>query len=225
VKRIAALYDVHGNLPALEAVLAEIEHEDVDAVVFGGDIATGPFPNETLALVRSLDARCLRGNADRRYTETPDAAWVWQQLSAEESAWLEGLPEHVELAGVLFCHATPRSDEEIVTAATTDERLAEVLSGVDRELVVGGHTHMQLDRRVGRWRFVNAGSIGMPYEDEPGAYWAIVGDEVDFRRTDYDRKAAAAAIRKSSWPPAEEFAAENVLTVPSREDAIAVFGG
>jgi predicted phosphodiesterase len=221
---VAALYDVQGNLPALEAVLADVEREKVGEIVFGGDIAAGPFPRDTLELVRSLDARCLRGNADRRYVEVPEAAWVWEQLSDEESAWLEGLPEQIELGGILFCHATPRSDEEIVTPATTDERLAEILAGVEHELIVAGHTHMQQDRRVGRRRFVNAGSVGMPYESKPGAYWAIVGDEVELRRTDYDLEAAAAAIRASGWPTAEEFAAENVLTVPSREDAIAVFG-
>jgi predicted phosphodiesterase len=223
--RVAALYDVHGNLPALEAVLAEVDGEGVDEVVFGGDIASGPFPKQTLALVRSLDARCLRGNGDRRHTETQEAAWVWEQLSDGEAAWLEGLPEQIELGGTLFCHATPRSDEEIVTPATTDERLAEILAGVEQRLVVAGHTHMQLDRRVGPWRFVNAGSIGMPYEDEPGAYWAIVGDDVELRRTEYDPDAAAAAIRTSGWPMAEKFAAENVLTVPSRAEATAVFGG
>jgi predicted phosphodiesterase len=223
--RIAALYDVQGNLPALQAVLEDVERESVDAIVFGGDIAAGPFPTETLALVRSLDAHFLRGNADRRFTETPESAWVWEQLSAEEAAWLEGLPEHVELGGALFCHATPRSDEEIVTPATTDSRLGEILSGVEQELVVAGHTHMQLDRRVAGKRFVNAGSVGMPYEDEPGAYWAVIGDQVELRRTDYDREAAAAAIRTSAWPMAEEFATENVLAVPSREEATAVFGG
>jgi predicted phosphodiesterase len=224
--RVAALYDVHGNVHALEAVLGDVEREGVDEIVFGGDIAAGPFPKETLALVRSLDARCLRGNADRRYTKTPGAAWVWEQLSDEESAWLQGLPEHVVLGDVLFCHATPRSDEEIVTPATTDERLAEILSGVEQRLVVAGHTHMQSNRPVGARRFVNAGSVGMPYEDEPGAYWAIVGaEEVELRQTEYDFEAAAARIRASGWPTAEEFAAENVLTVPSREEATAVFGG
>src|SRR5262249_50838701 len=141
------------------------------------------------------------------------------------SAWLEGLPEQIELGTVLFCHATPRSDEEIVTPATTDDRLGEILADVEQELVVAGHTHMQQDRRVGGRRFVNPGSIGMPDEDEPGAYWARVGDRVELKRTPYDLEAAAAAIRGSGWPPADEFAAENVLMVPSREDAIAVFGG
>jgi predicted phosphodiesterase len=223
--RIAALYDVHGNVHALEAVLPEVERERVDAIVVGGDIAAGPFPSESLALVRSLDALCIRGNADRRYAGTPEAAWVWEQLAEEEAGWLEALPGHAVLGDALFCHATPRSDEEIVTPVATDERLAEILSGVEQPLVVAGHTHMQMDRHVGRLRFVNAGSVGMPYEDEPGAYWAIVGDEVELRRTLYDLEVAAAAIRGSGWPGAEAFADENVLTIPSREDAIAAFGG
>ena len=223
--RVAALYDIHGNLPALEAVLADVEREEVDAIVFGGDIPPGPFPKETVALARSVDAIWIRGNGDRPYTETPDAAWIWEQLAEEEITWLESLPEQVVVGDALFVHATPRSDEEIVTPATTDERLAEILDGVEQALVVGGHTHMQQDRLVGRRRFVNAGSIGMPYEEQPGAYWAIVGDEVELRRTEYDLAAAAEAIRASGWPMAEEFAADNVIKVPSRDEAIGVFGG
>jgi putative phosphoesterase len=223
--RVAALYDVHGNLPALEAVLADMERERVDEIVFGGDIAAGPFPRQTLALVRSLAARCLRGNADRRYTDAPDAAWVWEQLGEEEVGWLERLPGELVVGDVLFVHAAPGSDEIVITPATTDERLSDLIDGVEQRLVVAGHTHMQQDRQLARHRFVNPGSVGMPYEARPGAYWAVVGDEVELRRTDYDLGAAAAAIRASGWPPAEEFAAENVLAVPSREDAIAVFGG
>jgi putative phosphoesterase len=223
--RVAALYDVHGNLPALEAVLADVEREAVDSIVFGGDIPPGPFPKETVALVRSLDAACVRGNGDRRNTETPDAAWVWEQLTEDEIAWLEGLPEQVVLDDTLFVHAAPGSDETIITPATTDERLEELLQGVEQGLVVAGHTHIQQDRAVGRRRFVNAGSVGMPYEERPGAYWAIVGETVELRRTDYDLGAAASAVRASGWPLAAEFAAENLLTVPSPEEAIAVFGG
>jgi putative phosphoesterase len=220
--RVAALYDVHGNLPALEAVLAEVEGADVDAIVFGGDMVAGPFPRETYELVRGVDAHFVRGNAERRVFEPADARWVWEQLDDEAADWLERLPATVAVGGVLFCHGTPRSDEEIVTPATTDDRLAEILAGVGHDLVVAGHTHMQQDRRIGATRFVNAGSIGMPYEAEPGAYWAIVGEEVVLRRTDYDLEAA---IRASGWPSADEFAAENVLSVPSREEATAVFGG
>ncbi len=221
--RVAALYDIHGNLPALEAVLADVGREAVDAIVFGGDIASGPFPVETLALVRSLDAYSILGNGDRPFRGGPEAAWVWDQHSEEEIGWLGALPEQLVLGDTLFVHATPRSIEEVVTPMTPDERLAEILDGVEQSVVVGGHTHMQQDRRVGRWRFVNAGSVGMPYEERPGAYWAIVDNDVELRRTDYDLAAAAEAIRASSWPIAEEFADENVLQVPSREEAATLF--
>jgi predicted phosphodiesterase len=223
--RVAALYDVHGNLPALEAVLRELEGEEIDAILFGGDIASGPMPRETLSLVRGLDAHWIRGNADRPSDEAPGATWVWERLDDEEAAWLEGLPESLVLGEVFFCHAVPRSDTEIVTELTSDERLAGLLEGVEQPLVVAGHTHMQLDRRVGPTRFVNAGSVGMPYEARPGAYWAIVGDEVELRRTEYDFESAAARIRATSFPDAEEFADENVVRIPSREEALAVFGG
>jgi 16S rRNA processing protein RimM len=222
--RLAALYDVHGNLPALEAVLAEVEREGVDTIVFGGDIAAGPFPRQTVNLVRSLDAVSIRGNADwRRGGEWGAHEWVWEQLGPEASDWLAALPTHSVFDSVLFCHATPRSDIEIVTPATTDDELARILAGVEQELVVCGHTHMQQDRLVDRWRFVNPGSVGRPYEDAPGAYWAIVGDAVELRRTDYDLAAAAAATRASGHPLADALAEENVLRVPSREDGIAAF--
>jgi predicted phosphodiesterase len=223
--RAAALYDVHGNPHALQAVLAEVERERVDVIVFGGDIAAGPFPRETLELVRALDAVCILGNSDWRTKGKWRAhQWVWDQLGKDGSEWLKGLPEQAVLGGVFFCHATPRSDIEVVTPVTTDERLAEILAGVEQELVVAGHTHMQQDRRVDRWRFVNAGSVGRPYEDAPGAYWAIVGDQVDLRRTNYDLEAAATAVRASGHPRAAELADENILRVPSREEGIAAFG-
>lgn len=222
---VAALYDVHGNVHALEAVLAEVERVGVDAIVFGGDMVAGPFPRETLERVWSTDAHAIRGNADVPTTIAPEAAWVWEQLDEEETAWLVGLPRSLVLDDVLYCHAVPASEEEIVTELTTDDRLSRLLTGVEQPLVVAGHTHMQLDRSVGSVRFVNAGSVGMPYEAEPGAYWALIGDGVDFRRTEYDRAAAAAAIRATDHPLAEELAEENVLRVPSRSEALAVFGG
>lgn len=221
--RIAALYDVHGNVHALEAVLAELEREPVDAVVVGGDIAAGAFPKETLQLVRSLDAVAIRGNADWRDGDWGAHPWIREQLGPEGSAWLKGLPGHAVVGGVFFCHATPGSDIEAVTPATTDEQLAAILAGVEQELVVAGHTHMQQDRRVGRWRFVNAGSVGRPWEGVPGAYWAIVGDEVELRRTEYDLEAVAAATRASGHPRAHELAEESILRPLGRAEAIALF--
>jgi putative phosphoesterase len=231
--RVAALYDVHGNLPALEAVLAEVEREGVDEIVFGGDIASGPLPRETIELVTGLpSSRFVRGNADRLSSPAMspewDAArgWVEQQLDEGQIAWLAQLPFSVVLDDTLYVHATPQDDETVITELTSDERLAEVLAGVDERRVVAGHTHMQLRRQVADVEFVNAGSVGMPYEPEPGAYWALLDrDQVELRRTDYDRQAAAERIRASGHPLAETLADENVLQVPSRAEALAAFGG
>ena len=208
---VAALYDVHGMPWALEAVLAEL---DTDAIVFGGDLVWGPYPRETLALIRSLDAQVVRGNADRDPGE-----WVESQLSEEELRWLKELPKTLSVDDVLYCHATPRSDEEIVTPETSDELLEEMLAGVDERLVVGGHTHMQQRRG----RYVNAGSVGMPYEGEVAAFWAVIADDADFRRTPFDVERAIAETRRSAWPLAQSFAEENLLESPTRAEATAQF--
>jgi putative phosphoesterase len=229
--KVAALYDVHGNAPALEAVLEEAQAEGVDAIVFGGDIAAGPLPRETLELVQSVDAVCVQGNADLLNTPVSDSEgeagrrFIVEQLDDEQVRWLVELPFSTVIDDTLYLHATPQGLMGIVTEVTTDERFAEVLSGVEQPRVVAGHTHMQLRKQVGDVLFINAGSVGMPYEGEPGAYWALIGDEVEFRRTDYDLEQAAAAIRASGHPLAEELAAENVLRVPSRAEALSVFGG
>jgi len=208
---VAALYDVHGMPWALEAVLAEL---DTDAIVFGGDLVWGPYPRETLALIRSLDAQVVRGNADRDPGE-----WVESQLSEEELRWLKELPKTLSVDDVLYCHATPRSDEEIVTPETSDELLEEMLAGVDERLVVGGHTHMQQRRG----RYVNAGSVGMPYEGEVAAFWAVIAGDADFGRTPFDVERAIAETRRSAWPLAQSFAEENLLESPTRAEATAQF--
>jgi predicted phosphodiesterase len=205
--RIAALYDVHGMPWALEAVLAE---NDADAIVFGGDLVWGPYPRETLALIRDADAHVIRGNADRE----PDE-WLREQLQPEELDWLFALPESKVVDGVFYCHATPRSDEEIVTPETSDIELEEMLAGTDERYVVGGHTHMQQQRG----RYVNAGSVGMPYEGEVAAFWAVIGEEPDLRRTSFDVERAIAEIRKSAWPLAQEFAERNLVSPPTRDEA------
>ena len=216
--RVAALYDVHANVPALEAVLADVERERVDTIVFGGDLTWGPEPSEALTIVRSLPhARFVRGNCDRE----PDV-WERSRLSAEDVAFLQGLPESVELDAVLYCHATPRSDEEIVTPATSDEDLAEILQGVEQQAVIAGHTHMQQDRQIGTVRFVNAGSVGLPYEGELAAFWALVDDgEIELRKTSLEVDRVADAFRRSDWPRAEELLRENVLASVTREQATA----
>jgi putative phosphoesterase len=229
---VAALYDVHGNLPALEAVLAEVEAEGVDQIVFGGDVASGPpLPRETVELVRSLaNARCIRGNADRlhdpQFAGDPGLEWLLALLDEEQVEWLVNLPFSTVLDGTLYVHATPQDDESVITELTSDERLAGLLAGVEERRVVAGHTHMQLERRIGDVLFVNAGSVGRPYEGRPGAYWALLdGDTVELRRTDYDLERAADHVRASGHPMAETLATENVLVVPSRAEALAAFGG
>jgi putative phosphoesterase len=220
--KVAALYDVHGNLPALEAVLAELEGEDLDQTVFGGDLTWGPQPHETLELVRSLaGASYVRGNADRE----PDE-WERSCLSAEEIAFLQGQPLTVELDGVLYCHATPRSDDEVVTPATPDERLAEILEGVEQRVVVAGHTHMQQNRVVGGIRFVNAGSVGLPYEGDIAAFWALLVDgEPELRKTALDADRVTDVFRQSGWPRASEMLQERILRPATREEATKVLEG
>ena len=236
--RVAALYDVHGNLPALEAVLADVESLEVDAVVVGGDIAIGPMPRASLERLLALGERALflRGNGDREIGAEPAGSGLWvertrwsaTQLDRGALAWLSALPDTqtVDVDGVgpvLFCHGSPRSDEEILTRISSEERVGAACAGVEEALVVCGHTHVQFDREVAGTRLVNAGSVGMPYEAEPGAYWALLGPDVELRRTPYDLEAAATAIRATGFPGADELAAANVLTVPSAEEATEQF--
>jgi putative phosphoesterase len=231
--KVAALYDVHANLPALEAVLAEVEREHVDAIVLGGDCIHGPQPNETLERLRALGERALwiRGNTDRLLAEDRDGdnlhAWAAEKLGGENVAFLESLPltARLEIDGLgdtLFCHATPRDDEEIVTPLTPDERLEKILEGVEADAVVAGHTHMQLDRVVAGIRWINAGSVGLPYEDDIKAFWALLGPGVDLRRTPFDVAAAIRAFESVGREDAAQFV-ENFRTAPSRQEAAEYF--
>jgi predicted phosphodiesterase len=237
--RVAVLNDVHGNLPALEAVLAEVEREQPDAIVFGGDIVAGPMPGETLERIRALrQARLIRGNADREALEFRRGArreavgladLVAERLTDDDAAFLESLPLTITLdldglGPTCFCHATPRDDEEIFLERDPDEVVAGMLAGTDEEVVVCGHTHMQVDRRVAHWRVVNAGSVGMPYEREPGARWALLGPDVELRRTEYDRDDAARRLREAVGSRAEDSSViETMLRPPSREDVLDFF--
>lgn len=226
--KVAALYDVHGNVHALEAVLADV---DADVVLFGGDLVSGPFPRETLELARALpNAEFILGNADLLTKHLPrpeweDARrWVEAQLDEEQVAWLAALPFSWSADDTLYVHANPVDVDAIVTERTPDERVRELLDDVREHRVLTGHVHMQFERVVDATRWVGAGSVGMPYADEPGAYWAVVTpNDVEFRRSEYDLERAAAAIRASGYPGAEELAAENVLACPTAEEALAVF--
>ncbi len=147
--------------------------------------------------------------------------WVAQQLTRSQRDFLAQLPEQITLriegpGEVLFCHATPRSDEEIFTPITSQERLTTIFTGIKQQIVVCGHTHIQFERRVGRVCILNAGSVGMPFADRPGAYWLLLSPEgYEFRWTVYDGQAAAQEVRASGDPQAQEFAQENVLKVPT----------
>jgi predicted phosphodiesterase len=225
---LAALYDVHGNLPALEAVLAELDAVGPDVVLFGGDLAAGPLPRETLALARTVEhARFVRGNGDRAMCETRPSAmaeWAAGEIDGEERRFLSSFEPTVVLDDVLYCHATPEDDLPFVTVLTPDELAAEIVGQVEQPTVVIGHTHSQFDRRLSAFRLVNAGSVGMPYEDAPGAYWALVRDgEPELRRTEYDLEAAAARIRATEWPGAAQWVEENLLTVPTAREAAEFF--
>ena len=199
--RVAALYDVHGMPWALEAVLAEV---DANAIVVGGDVVGGPCEEETVELVRKLGAFCVRGNAD-------EANW-----------WGKTLPLAVEVDGVTYCHATPTDNTPITTAITPDDDLRALFGGEGTFVI--GHTHHQFDRRVGDLRVINAGSVGMPYEGEVAAFWALVEDgEPRFMRTPIDIERAVSAIRASGWERGEAFIAENLLVAVARDEAVQHF--
>lgn len=225
LRSVAALYDIHGNLPALDAVLAELHDDPPDAVVVGGDVCAGPMPVEVLGRLRELPwpTRWLRGNADRAVVMGFDGAippelqdhplykgdaWAATLLSREERDFLDAFPALVALTieglgEVLFCHASARSDEERVTIFTPDDRLARILDEARTDLLVCGHTHRQFDRTVGERRIVNAGSIGRPYEHEPGGYWLRVGPDIRLIRTPYDVASADATFHATGYPAAD----------------------
>jgi predicted phosphodiesterase len=214
--RILGLYDIHGNPDALDAVLADPRAEDPDAVVIGGDVVPGAFAGATLdrlgALSRELGRpmHWLRGNGEREVAAAAQggggpatgegaaemSAFTAAELGSERALPLGDLPLTVTVDGVLFCHATPRSDEEMVTRISEPERWSEVLGGVDAALVIAGHTHQQDDRVVNGVRFVNAGSVGLPYEGDGDARWLWIADGVpELRRTAYDAAAAGRRMR------------------------------
>jgi predicted phosphodiesterase len=234
--RTAALYDVHGNLPALEAVLDEAFRASVEHIVVGGDVFPGPMARECLDLLGSLDVPMsfVRGNGEREVFERVRGAeteavpeqfrgplrWHAAELGPGGEALLGGWPLTVSVDGVLYCHATPKDDNRIFTRVTDESRLVDEFSGVSARLVVCGHTHMQFDRTLCGARVVNAGSVGMPF-GRPGAYWALIEEDVELRRTEYDIAAAADRLRASKYPFKEEFVDRFLLDPSSEEDMVA----
>jgi predicted phosphodiesterase len=192
--RVAALYDIHGNVPALDAVLADVERAGVDVIVWGGDVAAGPDPAGTLARMRAAGGRRVMGNADRQLVDDFDGpretAWA-RAIDRADRDYLAAFEPTVTIdvdgfGPVLFCHGSPRDDDQRITRATPPARLAPMLENVHERVVVCGHTHQQFDLRCGDHRVLNAGSVGMPYEGVAAAFWLLLGPGVDMRRTHYD---------------------------------------
>ena len=232
---VAVLSDIHGNLPALEAVLAEPDVQAAEVIVLNGDHAAGPLPVETLDLLLSLGERAVwvRGNADRELVSPSPAApavsvWAAGRLRPDQVRLLAGLPHPVVLpvdgfGEVLFCHGTPRDDDEVVLVDSPLGRYAEVRAGTTADTIVCGHTHMPFVRLADRHLIVNPGSVGMPY-GHSGASWALLAaGGVTLRRTAYDVEAACARIAASAFPGAAEWAEDYVRTPPSDAEALAVF--
>ena len=235
---VMALYDIHGNVDALETVLAEAEP---DAVLVGGDAVPGPFAAAVLDRLESLTVpvHWIRGNGEREVAEAVGAAEAARddlaavtaaitarELGAERSRALGELPLKVALDGTRFCHATPHRDDQMVTRISPPERWATVLEGAGPGLVVAGHTHQQDDRTVGEVRFINAGSVGLPYEGEVGAFWALLVDgEPHLRKTELDHERIVEVFRQSRWPRASEILRERVIRTVTREEATEVLEG
>lgn len=242
--RIAAIYDIHGNLPALEAVLDEIDKHGADEVVVGGDVVPGPMPRECLHALDALEVpvHFVRGNGEREVLAVRNGAsagegvpeslhrvlrWVAEELTDDDARALARWSSTLTLAvpgigDVLFCHATPLSDKEIFTPVTPEERLLHHFEKCPADVVVCGHTHLQFQRRVGGVQVVNAGSVGMVF-GEPGADWLLIGPGVDPRHTSYDRERAAERITATAYPGAADFAEANVLHPPSAAEMIELF--
>jgi predicted phosphodiesterase len=234
---LAALYDIHGNLPALEAVLRDVRAAGVDRIVVGGDVLPGPMPRACLDSLMSIDipATFIRGNGELAVLaerEGRDSGvppqyrammkWVGAELTPADVHAIAGWPMTARIGDILFCHATPRSENEIFVRTTAEETLAPIFESAGAPTIVCGHTHMQFDRRIGRVRVLNAGSVGMPF-GPPGAYWLLLGTDAEFRRTDYDLAAAAERVCATAYPGAAEFASRNVLEPPSDDQMLALF--
>ncbi len=224
--RIAAVADVHGNLAALRAVLGEVDDEHVDAIVVCGDTAAGPLVQPALEVLaaRSEPVRWVRGNGERETVACFDGArppaatsdWAPWTASRIDRRWRDRMaswPIALELDGVCFCHGTPRADDENLTRATPAAGLAAAIGATAARLVVVAHTHQQFIRDLPDGRVVaNAGSVGLPYEGRPGAFWMIVEDGCpELRQTRYDVGAAADEMRAGGFPDLDEAIRESLL--------------
>ena len=232
------LADIHGNVPALRAVLSQIDRDPVDAIVVGGDAVGGPMIAATLELLtaRPEAVHWVAGNCERETLAVYDgtapaddpagraAAWSAAALDRRWRDEIASWPIRLSLHGVCFCHGSPRRDDEILTRRTPDATLLDALSPAVEPLVVGGHTHQQMVRRLGQGRtYANAGSVGMPYEGRAGAFWMLVEDGVpDPRETGYDLTAALVDLRAAGFPDLESMLGESLLD-PADPEWVAAF--
>ena len=240
---IAALYDIHGNLPALEAVLQELQQYEIDQVIIGGDVVPGPMAAACLNTLKSLKypTRFVIGNCENTILTlkkggSPPALppkvlsvfeWTANELSPSDLEEIGQWSNTIELSDstfgkLLFCHASPRNDTDIYTRETKEKKLKPLFEGVTADVVICGHTHMQFDRFIGSIRTINAGSVGMPF-GKTGAYWLLIDQTIQLMHTKYDLEDAARRIRLTEYPEAEEFASNNVLSPPSEEEMIVRF--
>ena len=242
---VACLYDIHGNLPALEAVLDEVRRSEADHILVGGDVLPGPFPRECLDLLYQFEmpVEFIIGNGDRE-TVTAMKAGVSSAVPAyfhDAMRWnaAQLTPRHAEkiaqwpltrrlhvggIGDVVFCHATPRNDNEIFTRQTADATLLPIIEPLKAHMLVCGHTHMQHQRTVGTTRIINAGSVGASFQGA-GAYWLLLGPTAQLRRTYYDVEAAAKRVRATAYPQAEQFASTSILQPPTEEATLKLFAG
>jgi predicted phosphodiesterase len=242
--RVAALYDIHGNLPALDAVLDDVRREHVNLVVVGGDVLPGPMPLQSMKRLLTLDipVQFIHGNGDRvvlahlrddSIDEVPppyreSIAWTARAMDLECQQALASWPLTctVEIEGlgeVLFCHATPRNDVDCFTRVTPEARVTRLFDGVTSPIIVCGHTHMQFDRTVGSLRILNAGSVGAPFAPPAGAHWLLLGPDVQPRQTAYDVAHAAEQMRATGFPMVETVAIKYVLNPPPESEMLAVY--
>jgi predicted phosphodiesterase len=219
-RRVAVIADIHGNAPALAAVLEEVEAAEPDLVVSLGDTTWGVQPEETRGLLEAitLPAIFVAGNGERALRELHEGrpaesreAWIRDQHSERTYAFLDtfvvsAVIDVKGLGPVRFCHGSPRSDIELVTPETPLERMKELMSGVPERVLVSGHTHLQFDRRVDGIRSINPGSVGMPYHELDGAwaFWAVLGSEVELKRSAYDVQETVRAYQASGDPLTKE---------------------
>jgi predicted phosphodiesterase len=229
VSRLAAIGDVHGNAVAFAAVLEEIRRDPPDLVVVNGDVSWGPEPEATLALADGIErAVFVRGNAESALldgtADSETAMWMLERHSAERLVQIESfagtVTTHVEGIGRVFvCHGSPRGDQELVTPGTPDARMSALLDGLQLDVLVTAHVHLQFERRVLGITSMNAGSVGLQYGGTPAAYWAEIGPGIRLCRTPYDVDEAALRTQASGIPTAERIV-ETLRQPPSTEEVV-----